>query len=110
VRKLLGQRALQRDPLRPRTAPEFAVRLDVAPQLTMPRQRCEELPPPDLGAETPAEAPQPRAAEEPFDRVHLRRLEAHEVPAARQRLAQPGDRARRHVHDGPIDPAPQSVA
>jgi hypothetical protein len=38
------------------------------------------------------------------------RLEAHEMPAARQRLAHADDRGRRHVHDGAIDPAPQPVA
>jgi hypothetical protein len=86
------------------------VRFDVVPQLAVSRQRCQELAPPDLGAETPVEAPQPRAAEEPFDRVHLRGLEAHKVPAARPGLAEPGDRAGRHVHEGPIDPTPLAVA
>ena len=68
------------------------------------------LVPPDLGAETPAAMAEARPAEQALHRVDLRRLEAHEMPAARQRLAHAGDRGRRHVHDGAIDPAPQPVA
>src|SRR5262249_60915465 len=110
MRERRGESALQSEPLRARTAPQGSVRFDVVAQLAVPSQGGQQLRPPDLGPEAPAEAPQPRAAQEPFDRVHLRGLEAHEVPPARQRLAQPGNGARRHMHDGAIDPAPQAVA
>jgi hypothetical protein len=88
VRELLGQRALQRSPC----------------------SGGAQLRPSNLGAETPAEAPQPRAAQEPFDRVHLGGLEADDMPAAGQRLTHPGDGAWRHLHDGPIDVTSQAVA
>jgi hypothetical protein len=104
------QHGLQPTPLGPRTVPDRVVLRDVSPQLIVPRERREQLRPSDLGAETPAQVPEARAAQQPLDRVHLRGLEPHEVAPPRERLAQPHHRARRHVHDGAIDPAPQAVA
>jgi hypothetical protein len=110
ARDVRRQGRFQRAPLRSRTAPEGAVWFDVVPQLAVPCQRGEQLRPPHLGAQTPTQVAQAGPAEESLHGVHLRGLQPHEVAAAAEELAKPGDGGRRHMHDGAIDPLPPPQA
>ena len=105
-----GELIVEREDLRMRGTPDGVMELDVPGEMGMPGERCVELRPTDVGAQAPAEVPEPLGAEQPLCSEHFGGLHPHEVAPAREDLAQRRDRRRRDMDARVIRAALQALA
>jgi len=103
------ERGLERRDLRLGALPEGMVLCDVTPQGRLVGQRRAQCRPGRLRAQALAEMPQTGCAQQTLDGVDLRHPRRHEVPTARQRLAQRPNGRRGYVDDRAVDPPAQPL-
>jgi hypothetical protein len=105
-----GERALEAGHLLGRAAPQGAVLGDVGAEVRVLGQGREDLGPSHVTAAAAAEPPEPGAAQQRLHRADLGALQAHEVPPARQALAQAAHRGGWDMNDRAVRVAPQALA